>query len=181
MDTSYTKINLPSVLKTLEGENTATPNLFVNPSGALESFFTYKGTIIELHKHKMRIQLGKSSVKEVGDEIRGILVAGIQKGYWIVFVTGSGASFDIAEFFKQFDFNKGDKNFFDVTKLFDKTYLQSSGILLKDEDKDHFGNPGGYTVHSDSRVVYLSGCEETDITELKSSNKNIQFNYIFVQ
>jgi hypothetical protein len=182
MDKSnYQTISLPEVLSRLEGEDNAVPNFFINPSEALETFFTYKGTVIELHKLSISIQLGKSSKEKVGEDIRSILVNGLQKGYWIVFLVGSSSSFNLSEFFGQFDFNKSDKKFFNSDNLHDKNYLVSSGILKKEDDKDVFGNQGGYTVGKDSRVVYLTSCEEADIQKLKDANKGVEFNYVMVQ
>jgi hypothetical protein len=178
---SYQKISLPEVLDILQGQDSSSPNIFVNPSGALETFFTYKGTLVELHKYSIAIQLGKSTKEKVGEEIRSILINGLQKGYWIVFFVGSSSSFDFSEFFSQFDFNKGDKNIFNSEKLHDKSYLLSSGILRKEDDQDVFGNQGGYSIAPDSRVVYLTTCDEADLSKLREVNKNIQFNYVLVQ
>lgn len=178
---SYQKIDLGEVLNIIQGPDSSSPNIFVNPTEALETFFTYKGTLIELHKYSISIQLGKTTKEKVADDIRTILINGLQKGYWVVFFVGSSSSFDFSEFFSQFEFNKGDKNFFNNEKLHDKNYLLSSGILRKEDDQDVFGNQGGYSVAPDSRVVYLSTCDEAGISKMREINKNIDLNYVLVQ
>lgn len=180
MDNGYEKIALTQTLAILEGEMTKKPSFFVNEAGTLESFFTYKGTIVEIHKMAMKIQLGKTTHDEVAEEIRSILVSGIQKGYWIVFLMGNTSSFSVAEFFSKLTFNKGDLNFFDNTKLASKDYLCKSEILKKDDDKDFFGNPGGYRVNDSFRVVYLANSAEADIVKLKEANSKIDFQFYCV-
>jgi hypothetical protein len=181
MEAGYQKIALVNTLAILEREISKKPNFFVNEAGTLESFFTYKGTIIEIHKMAMKIQLGKTTHEEVAEEIRSILVSGIQKGYWIVFLMGNTSSFNVSEFFSKLSFNKGDLNFFDNSKLMSKEYLFKSGILKDEDDVDFLGNKGGYKVNESSRVVYLANSGEADIAKLKEANSKIDFEFYCVQ
>lgn len=180
MDSANKKIALSEVLSILENKLTSNnPILFVNPSATLETFFTYKGTLVEISKHDIKLKLGKTS--DVSDEIRGKLASGIQRGEWVVFTVGSSSSFNFAEFFKQLSFNKGDASFFDNSKILSKDYLKSSGILKEEEDKDFFGNHGYYKVHDDAKVLYLATCEEKDISNIKANNSGINFEIIVVE
>jgi len=180
MEAGYQKIELVKTLPILEGEMSKKPIFFVNEQGTLESFFTYKGTIIEIHKMAMKIQLGKATHQEISEEIRNILVSGIQNGSWIVFLIGNTSSFDVAEFFSKLSFNKGDLNFFDNSKLMNKDYISKSGILKDKDDVDFLGNKGGFKVNESSRVVYLANSAEADIAKLKQANSKIDFEFYCV-
>ncbi len=174
-------VNLPGVLSVLEGEKTQSPVFFINPTGTLETFFTYKGCLVEVNKMQYRLQLGKATKEQISEEIRVLLTSGLQRGDYVVFYSGQLSNFNFAEFFSQFDFNKGDQSFFDNGKLFDKAYLISSGILTPDLDKDYFGAKGSYAVNASSRVVYLCKCEESEISTVKANSSGINFNYYLAQ
>jgi hypothetical protein len=177
----YKSIALTETLELLEGENNPNPLFFVNPSGNLETFFNYKGTLIDIHKYQIKLQLGKITKEEVDKELRATITTGINRGMWIVFFVGSSSEFNYAEFFKQFDFNKGDKNFFNNTKLFDKAYLKSCGILTDDLDVDMMGNKFSWKANSSAKIIYLCQCEASDIKKIKENHTGINFDFYFVE
>lgn len=174
------KINLNSVLTILSDNISPYPTLFINPSGALETFFTYKGTLIELQKYSISIQLGKETAEKVGEDIRSMLVAGLKNGYWLVFFVGSSPSFNYAEFFKQFEWGKN-KDLFNIEKLTDKNFLKSSGILKEEDDVDFNGIKGYYKVNEKSRIVFLCSCEESEVEKVKSNNGSVDFDLVIVE
>jgi hypothetical protein len=177
----FKSLALTETLELLEGENKTNPAFFVNPSGALETFFNYKGTLIDLHKYQIKLQLGKVTKQEVDKELRATITCGINRGMWVVFFVGKSCDFNFADFFKQFDFNKGDKNFFNNTKLFDKSYLKSSGILTDDLDVDMMGNKFSWKANSSAKIIYLCQTNASDIKTIKENHPGINFDFYFVE
>ena len=52
MNSKYKSVKLTEVLKFLDGkEENNKPFLFINPSGNLDTFFTYKGNMKEISQH----------------------------------------------------------------------------------------------------------------------------------
>jgi hypothetical protein len=179
MNSVNKKVNLTEILPLLETEEISNkPLILVNPEGALETFFTYKGTLVEVYKMNLKIMAGKSSVEEIGEQIRSIISAGLQRGAWIVFYIGSGSDFKIADFFSKLPYVND--NFFKNENFFDKSYLKSTGILKDEEDKDFFNNHGYYKILPKSKVIYLSTCKEEEIETLINNNANISFDIILV-
>jgi hypothetical protein len=172
-------LQLTDILPLLEGQNTEVPYFFVNPGGSLQTFFTYKGTLIEINKLNLRGKIQTLKKEEISEEIRVNLVNGLQKGYWLVFDVDSNSTFNLKEFFSQFLFY--DDNFFNFPKLFDKKYLVEREILKPDEDKDFFGNKGSYKVDERSRIFFLSTFAKEELTEFKDLNSGIKFNYTIIE
>ncbi len=181
MDSSIEKINMTGILQYLDGSYQSgfdTPYLFINHGGSLETFFTYKGSLIELNKYSLEIKLKTKSLEEVEEEIRQKIVVGLKTGEWVVF-SGGSTPFGYEEFLKQFKFFT--KDFFKNLKISDKKFLVSSGILKKSEDSDFYGNNGFYRVNDNAKIIYLSSVESKDVENLKSKNANVDFKLIMVQ
>jgi len=172
-------IKLNDVLKFLEGERTDKPYLFVNPSGDLETFFTYKGTLVELQKMKLKQIMGKCVKEDDEESIRKTLYFGLGRGGWIVFNMGSGSDFKVNEFCGQFSFYN--KTMFEQNRLFDKNYLISCNILKPEEDKDAFGNLGYWKVHDGARVFFLTTCPEEKLDDLLKTNEGLNFTIVVVK
>lgn len=174
-----TKITLNTVLPILEGEDkNNAAYFFLDPNQNLETFFNYKGTLIELGKMNLKIAMGKATPDEIGEEIRATLVGGLQKGYWLVFDIGGSFNMNIKEFFKNFKwFNNG---LFEMDKIKDKKFLKESGILKENEDKDFADNKGWYQVNKDSRIFFLGTFDLENVEKFKTNNADVKFNYLQV-
>jgi hypothetical protein len=176
MADSIKTVSLPQVLQILEGEAGLNQTYFVDPSGSLETFFTYKGSLLECHKYALKAQL--NGVESVSEEIREKLVNGLKNGEWIVLSSGQDSSFDFSKFFSQFKwFNS---KFFQNTEILTKKYLLSSGILKKEEDVDFFGNKEYYRVSEKAKILYYTSCLEGDIKKIKAANTSVSLEYIFL-
>ena len=173
------RLSLIEVLSVLENNViNSKPTIFVTSDDKLETFFKYKGNLIDLFELKVNLAMQKLDQKEVENKITGSLVNGIQKGYWNVFHLGKNADLSVKNIFKQFSFYQDD--FFYNDKILDKNFLKSSGILKDEEDVDFFGNKGYYTVHKDSKVIYLIEIGENTLEDFKKKNQDIKFEYVIV-
>lgn len=172
------RIGLTEALPYLENSQGDNIILFANPSGQLETFFNYKGRLIEIYKEKMKIDIGKNSIEEVGEEIRALLISGIQYGYSIVLDTGSSENFDIDAFFSKFKWYKSDlfanKNFLNTA------YLKKNNMIKPEEDKDHFGNTGGYKCNEAAKIFILTLTEENNLPAFIKANSKITFETLIV-
>jgi len=77
---SINTIGLTQVLPYLNKQQESNITLFINNKGDLETFLNYKGHIIDIYKLKIKIDLGKNSVEEIGEEIRSQIIIGLHKG-----------------------------------------------------------------------------------------------------
>ena len=174
-----TTISLPEALPYLNKDQTDKLTLFINPKGDLETFFNYKGKLIELQKEKMRIDFGKNTVEEVGEGLRSNLILSLQYGYNIVLHLGASENFDIDEFFSKFSWYKSD--FFKNANFLKTDYLKKNKLIKKDEDKDFFGNNGGYEVKDTARIFLLTHAELVEVNTLLAKNAKLDFECLYVQ
>ena len=176
----YKTITLPQILPYLEGEEDGDkPFLFVNPTGTLETFFTYKGHLLELSKDKISLTLHPEQKEKISENIRTNLLIGMKQGGWVVFTVGQSSSFDLMDFFKNFSYF--DKDFFKPNSLRNRDYLLKRSILTDKDDYDNFGNHGSFMVKKEFKAIYLITCKIEDIKNFISVNKNISFNIIICQ
>lgn len=174
-----TTITLPEVLPYLNKDPSDKLTLFINPSGQLETFFNYKGKLIELHKEKLRIEMGKNPAEEIGEELRSLLIMSLHYGYNIVLHLGASENFDIEGFFSQFSWYK--KDFFLKANFLKTDYLKKNKLVKDDEDKDFFGNQGGYEVKDTARIFVLTHVEFTEVNTLLAKNAKLEFECVYVQ
>ena len=177
---SYPRIQLTEILKYLENEeeDQDKPYLFINPSQDLYTFFKYKGNKIDLVKDRIKLDLYPEQKDDIKENFLNNLEASMALGGWAVLNTES-ASFDVLEHFKKFDFC--DKDMFKPSKIHDKKYVLSQGLLRKEHDVDFFGNRGYFEIKSKFKLCFLSSCKIEDIDALVNTNKDIQFNVIIVE
>lgn len=176
---SIKTIELTQVLPYLNKQQENNITLFINNKGDLETFFNYKGHIIEIYKLKLKIELGNSSVEEIGEEIRSQIIIGLQKGYSIVLHLGETENFDLHEFFSIFSWFKND--FFDNINFKNTEYLKKNNLVKKDEDEDFYGNFGGYEVHENAKMYVLSLIVLEDLEKFLNVNKKLNFECVNVQ
>jgi len=176
---SIKTIKLAEALPYLDRPQETNVTLFINNKGDLETFFNYKGQLIELNKLKMKIDLGKSTVQEVGEEIRSTIIMGLQKGYCIVLNLGGSENFDLHGFLSKFSWYKND--FFENCNFRNTQYLKKNNLVTKDEDVDHFGNSGGYKVDGSAKIFVLSLMESKDLEKFLSVNQKINFDCVNVE
>jgi len=173
------KIKLQESLKYIEKIPEGKVTTFFNSSGQLETFFTYKANVIDIHKEKMKIDLGKSSAEEVGESLRSQICAFLQKGYIIVLNLGGNENFDIIKFFSQFPWFS--KDLFKDRNYYDRNFLLKSKILTQNEDWDLTNSfKGGYQVMETSRLYFLSGAEEKDVENFMKNNSEIPLEALIV-
>ncbi len=173
-------ITLPEALPFLNNAQSEHLTLFINPGGELETFFNYKGKLIELHKEKLRMDMGKSTAEEVGEALRSDLIVGLHYGYNIVLHLGASETFDLNGFFSQFTWFKAD--FFQNANFLKTDYLRKNKILKSDEDKDFFGNQGNYEVKETARIFVLTQAELAEVnSKLLKANEKLGFECVYVK
>ena len=86
---------------------------------------------------------------------------------------------DILEYLKRIDFS--DKEMFKPSKIHDKKYCLSQGLLRKENDVDFFGNRGYFEIKDKFKLCFLSACKIEEIDSFIKSNKNIEFNVLIVE
>ena len=173
-------IDLNGTLRVLEGFDSNKSLLFINPDANLQTFFTYKGTLIEINKMNLRKQLGKVTDKDNSEEIRINLSQGIQKGYWLVFDMDKNAELNLDSFFKTCSFYNKD-TFFNFQNFKSKDFMLKNGILKEEDDKDFFGNSGGYNCHDTFKICYLCCCKIEEIEKLKKNIDTSNFEIYIVK
>jgi len=174
------EIDLQGILTVLSTHDNNKSLMFVNPDGNLETFFTYKGTLIEINKMNLRKLANLNTDKDNEEVIRQNLVFGIQRGYWLVFNMESNSSLNLDNFFKYFPYyNKN--TWYNFQNYKDKDFLVKSGLLKNDDDKDFFGNSGGYTPHDTFKICYLCSCPINELETLKKNIDPSQFDIYIVK
>jgi len=173
-----TTISLTEALPYLNKDQTDNLTLFINPSGQLETFFNYKGKLIELHKEKMKIDLGKNTIEEVGEGLRSLLILSLHYGYNIVLHLGGSENFCIEELFSKFSWYKND--FFKNANFLKTDYLRKNKLIKEEEDKDFFGNQGCYEVKDTARIFVLTHVELVNIDTLLAKNSKVDFDCVYV-
>ena len=176
---NISKISLVQALPYLEQEQTEKINLFVNPSGQLETFFNYKGKLLEISKDKMRVDLGKNTIEEVGDDIRANIISGLRLGESIILHTGGSENFNLLEFFSKFSWFK--KDFFENSNFLKAEYLKKNKMVKTEEDKDNFGNAGCYKCNQKAKIFVLTHVNFEEIQAYTNANPNMNFNIIYVE
>jgi len=173
------KITLPEVLPYLESAQSEKLTLFINPSGQLETFFSYKGKLIEINKEKIKIDIENESVEEVGESIRSQIISGLHYGYYIVFHLGASEYFNLEDFFSYFKWFP--KDLFLNANFKNTKYLRKHNLIKEHEDKDHFGNHGAYEVNDKSKFFILTSCELKDLETLLNNNSNLHLENVYVE
>ena len=177
---SFQTIKLTEVLKYLENpEPEDKPFLFVNPSEDLYTFFKYKGNKVDILKDKIKLDLYPDQKDKVKENLLNNLEAGMALGGWAVFNTESSASFNILDHLKSLDFC--DKEMFKPSKIHDKKYCLSQGLLRKENDVDFFGNRGYFEIKDKFKLCFLSSCKIEEINAFLKINEDIDFNVIIVE
>jgi len=176
---SFPRIKLTEVLKYLENQEPENkPFLFVNPSEDLFTFFKYKGNKVDILKDKIKLDLYPEQKDKIKENLLNNLEAGMALGGWAVFNTETSASFDIMDYLKSIGFD--DPEMFKPSKIHDKKYCLSKGLLRKENDVDFFGNKGYFEIKTKFKLCFLSACKIEEIDAYLKSNKDIDFNVILV-
>ena len=177
---SFPTIKLTEVLKYLENpEPEDKPFLFVNPSEDLYTFFKYKGNKVDILKDKIKLDLYPEEKDKLKENLLNNLEAGMALGGWAVFNTETSASFNILEHLKTIGFC--DKDMLKPSKIHDKKYCLSQGLLRKEHDVDFFGNKGYFEIKDKFKLCFLSACKIEEINAFLKTNEDIDFNVIIVE
>ncbi len=178
---SFRRIQLTEVLKYLESEeeDQEKPYLFINPSQDLYTFFKYKGNKIDLVKDRIKLDLYPDEKDKIIDNFLNNLESAMALGGWAVLNAEGSASFDILEHFRKFNFC--DKDMFKPSKIHDKKYVLSQGLLRKENDVDFFGNKGYFEIKDKFKLCFLSACKIEAIEAFLKINNDIEFNVIIVE
>lgn len=175
----YVKIQLPEVLKLLENaEEGDKPFLFINPTGALETFFKYKGHMKSLTELSQQYSNDISLKDKIKTELLNMFELCMKFGYWTVINMENNPNFNLFDFFGQFGYN--DKDMFLPSKIKSKDYCLSQNILLKENDKDFNGNFGYFEIKPEFKLILLSTIKEEQIEELLKNNPLLNANIIIV-
>ena len=177
---SFPTIKLTEVLQYLENpEPVDKPFLFVNPSEDLYTFFKYKGNKVDILKDKIKLDLYPEQKEKVIENFLNNLEAGMALGGWVVLNTETSASFDILDHIKNLNFD--DKEMLKPSKIHDKKYCLSKGLLRKENDVDFFGNKGYFEIKDKFKLCFLSACKIEEVDAFLKTNENIEFNVIIVE
>lgn len=179
MNSKYKSVHLTEVLQFLEGkEENNKPFLFVNQSGNLETFFTYKGNMKDIYKMKMMLDVHPEKKEEIEKEILACLGSGMKIGSWVVFNLGQNSKFDVVSFLKQFSFY--DKDMFKPETIHDKDFCLSHNIIKKEDNVDVFGNHGYFLIQETFKFSFLSTCKPDEVDTLIKTNSELEFDVIIV-
>ena len=177
---SFPKVKLTEVLQFLENpEPVDKPFLFFNPSEDLYTFFKYKGNKIDILKDRIKLDLNPEQKDQIIDHFLNNIEAAMALGGWAVLNTETSASFDVLEYLKRLNFC--DKEMFKPSKIHDKKYCLSKGLLRKENDVDFFGNKGYFEIKDKFKLCFLSACKIEEIDAFLKINENIEFNVIIVE
>ena len=125
-------------------EDNSDPNLttvFIDETSSVESFLTVKGDLFEIDNLRKKQKITNKSAEEFSEEVRKTMKTFLTIGGFLGVCNASNWQenfFDYLAQFKWFDPN----TFFQNRN--NKKYLLEHGILLKEEDKDPFGNLGNW-------------------------------------
>ena len=180
MTSKYKSVKLTEILQFLDGkEENNKPFLFVNPTGTLETFFTYKALLIDIFKMKMNLQLKPEKKPEIQNELQTAFEGGMKIGNWLVFNLGRDSTFDLVGFLKQFPFY--DKDMFQPDKIKDKKYCLNHKILREENDVDVFGNKGFFEIKESFKFCFLCLIKENEIDDFFKTNSELNFDVIIAQ
>ncbi len=144
----------------------------------METFFNYKGKLIELNKESIKIEKGDTTPEEIGESIRSRIIKWLHYGYYIVFLLGNSKNFDLMKFFSNFEWFPQD--FFLNANYKNTKYLRKHNLIKSSEDKDHFGNEGCYEINEKSKFFFLTLCELNEFHTLLENNQNLVLENIYV-
>ena len=177
---SFPTVRLTEVLQYLDNkEPVDKPFLFINTSEDLYTFFKYKGNKVDILKDKIKFDLYPEQKDKLKESLLNNLEAAMALGGWAVLNTETSASFDILDYLKQLDFC--DKEMFKPSKIHDKKYCLSQGLLRKEHDVDFFGNKGYFEIKDKFKLCFLSACKIEEIDAFLKTNDKIEFNVIIVE
>ena len=171
------RVKLTEILSLLEGERPEKPYLVIDYSKQLEVFMKYKGLLVELNKVVLRSKL-KGSIDEEAENLRAQLVLGLQKGYWISLALEDSSQGHENILSEMPWYNKA---IVLTNEIYEKDNLLSSKILKKDEDQDLMGTPGFYTVHRDSKLLFLYPCESEETEKNLSEQYGLEYTIVIVE
>ena len=175
-----TKTSLAKVLPLIQSPADNEIRVFFNTTGQLETFFTYKANLIDIYKEKLRIDMGKKTINEYGEELRALLIKFLQYGYTIIFNFSGSETFDLIGFLKQFSWFKED--FFENKNYLSRDYLVKNKILKDEEDWDLTNIfQGGWDVRESARLHFLSELSENLIEKFFAANSKIPLKSIIVE
>lgn len=177
------QIELKDSLALLESSDYTKVLYFVDKNESLNSFFTYKGKILEINKLKIKLLMAKTDddKKKIINDIKSSICHGAKFGEWLVFTTDKNSDFNSLEFFKTLDIECKDYSWFDPKNFTDRKYFVDNNILLKELDVDNFGNKGCWRPNEKFKMVFLSNSSDEEISTLQKNNNNPLFEFVYVK
>lgn len=167
-------IALGDVLKILDQPETSDKTLFfVNPSETLNTFFTYKGDLLDIDKLKIELDLHPDHKDSIADKFLTMLENNMKREGWFVLNVGKGSTFPLVDFFKKFKFY--DKDMLTPSKIHDKKYALQHGLIRPENDVDNFGNKGIMDIKKRFRLCVLGGFKAEELKNFLDTNKEFNF------
>ena len=138
--TTVKEVFLVDLMEILEdNSNPDLTTIMIDETSSVESFLTVKGDLFEIDLVRKKQQNTKLSPEEFSNEVRKTMKTFLTIGGFLGICNGNNWQDNFMDYLKQF-------KWFDPATFFqnrgDKKYLLKQGILLKEEDKDPFGNLG---------------------------------------
>ena len=175
------KIELSASLALLESSEYDKVLYFIDNQERLNSFFTYKGKIVELNKLKLKLSMNKISKKDAEEELRNNIISAAKLGEWLVFTTDKNSGFNAVDFFKQFSLGCKSGDWFKTSDHLTREFYVNNKILTSELDYDNFKNKGCYNPNNKFKMIFLSNCDDDDISELIKNNSEDFFKFIYIK
>ena len=173
------EITLKNLGTVMGGDPTDKVILLIDGTNKIEEFLTHQGHIIDINKIYLRKQIGQISDEELDKEIRHTIVNRLQDGDKIGLFLD--VCLNLIEFFGQFKwFDKS--TFFNMKNLLSRDYFVKNNILHSDEDKDNFGNKGGWEPYGKAMLfVLINASTKEDFDKIKNNFPEENFEYVYVK
>lgn len=175
------KIELSDALALLDASEYSKVLFFIDKLERLNSFFTYKGRVVELNKLKLKIAMNKISKKDAEEELRNNIIAAAKMGEWLVFTSDKNSNFNALEFFKDFSLGCKGGEWFKTSDHLTREFYVKNKILKDDLDYDNFKNKGCWNPKSSFKMVFLSNSEDEDVAELMKHNSDELFKFVYIK
>ena len=175
-----TKIKLVEVLQVLEKKEYSKPVIFIDPNESLNTFFTYKGKVLNLAKQKLKLQANMIQLKDAEELVRRTIISALTMGDWLGFELDKNSIFDIKDYFSKFSFYKDDL-FNTSNHTVRDTWNTNFKLLNKEEDKDAFGNSGFWKPKDSFKMCFISNVAHEDISEFLNLNSTDVFDVILIE
>ncbi len=167
-------VDLMEVLE--DNSNPDITTVFIDETSSVESFLTVKGDLFELDRIKVKQKNAKSQ-EEFSEEVRKTMKTFLTIGGFLGVCNASNWQENFFDYLAQFKWFEP-KTFFQNRG--NKKYLLEKGILLKEEDKDGFGNVGNWMPPT-TKMCVVYNTQRKNLDTIKTYFPEEGFEFIIVK